>query len=235
MQNILHLIYPAQCLICDARVERDFALCGPCRRETPFLAGLMCDSCAAPLPGTSDRAEHCDACLLDPPPWAQGRAALQYGGMARRLVLALKHGDRTDLAKPAARWLVRAADDLLQGDPLLTPVPLHRWRLLKRRYNQSALIAREMARLADCDLCPDLLTRPKRTPSLDHLSRDERRAVLDGAITPHPRRSAKGRHVVIVDDVMTSGATLRAATHAAFDAGAAKVSVAILARVVKEA
>ena len=237
MQTLVQMVYPPRCLSCGGLVDSDFGLCGACWRETPFIAGLACDLCGVPLPGQSDRAEHCDECLRVPRGWAHGRAALLYRGMGRRLVLALKHGDRHDIARPAARWMARAARDLNREGLLLLPVPLHRHRHLARRYNQSALLAEAMAEALGADWCPDALERRQATPSLDGRSREERFAVLDGVIGLCGDRAARlaGRPVMIVDDVMTTGATLEAATTACHAAGAKEVFISVLARVAKDA
>ncbi|MEH6772621.1 MAG: double zinc ribbon domain-containing protein, partial [Cereibacter changlensis] len=119
LQAALHLLYPPQCLTCDALVTTDFGLCGPCWRETPFITGLVCDLCGTPLPGEDPgHAVHCDDCLTLARPWARGRAALLYKDNGRRIVLALKHGDRLDLATPAAGWLRQAAAPILATDML---------------------------------------------------------------------------------------------------------------------
>lgn len=236
MQTLVQMVYPPRCLSCGGLVDSDFGLCGMCWRETPFIAGLACDLCGVPLPGQSDRAEQCDDCIRLPRPWAHGRAALLYKGMGRRLVLALKHGDRHDIARPAARWMARAARDLNRDGLLLLPIPLHHHRHLARRYNQSALLAEAMADELGTRWCPDALERRHATPSLDGRSRDERFAVLDGVIgVRHDRMDLLAdRAVMIVDDVMTSGATLAAATEACHAAGATEVFTCVLARVAKE-
>lgn len=239
LQSALHLLYPPRCLSCGALVDADFALCGPCRAETGFISGLVCDQCGTPLPGEAAPGErvHCDDCLAHPHPWARGRAALRYEGRARRLILAFKHGDRTDLARPLADWLSRAAHPLCGPDTLVAPVPLHWRRLMARRYNQSALLALGVARALGAEACPDLLVRIRATPSLDGLDRGARGRALDGAIAPHRRQGARarGRAVLLIDDVLTSGATLSAAAAAAHAAGAARVDVAVLARVARDA
>lgn len=237
MQSALRLIYPPRCLSCDAQVTSDFGLCGACWRDTPFITGLVCDKCGTPLPGEDGGVpELCDDCLTIARPWDRGRAALIYRDNGRRLVLALKHGDRHDLVFPAAGWMARAAAPILLPDMLVAPVPLHWLRLLRRGFNQSALLSKALARQIGAEHCPDLLIRTRRTPSQDGRDRDTRFANLDAALAPHPRRAsrAEGRHVLLIDDVMTSGATLAAATEACLRAGAATVSVAVLARVVKE-
>ena len=246
MQDVLRFVYPPQCLTCEEQVTTDFGLCGACWRDTPFITGLVCDLCGTPLPGEEEEGGpgvHCDDCMGLARPWVQGRAALLYAGNARRLVLALKHGDRLDLARPAAAWLHRAARPMLsragksgEAAMIVAPVPLHWTRLLRRRYNQSALLSGALARLARLDHCPDLLVRPRATRSQDGRDREARYENVAGALRVHPRRRARlmGARVLIVDDVMTSGATLAAAAEACLDAGAAEVRVLALARVTKD-
>lgn len=238
LQAALHLIYPPRCLSCDALVTTDFGLCGHCWRETPFISGLVCDRCGTPLPGQdSGQPEYCDDCLTIARPWNRGRAALLYRDNARRMVLQLKHGDRLDLAGPVAGWLLRAVQPILEPGMLVAPVPLHWMRLFQRRYNQSALVSARLARNAGLDHCPDLLIRRRATPSQEGRDRMGRFANLDGALALHPRRAGrvKGRHVLLIDDVMTSGATFAAAAEACLAGGATAVSVAALARVAKDA
>jgi ComF family protein len=242
MQSVIRAIYPAQCVACEAQTEAEHGLCPACWRETQFIHGAICDSCGVPLmvdgrPGPAEGALRCDDCMTLARPWAQGRAALVYAGVGRKLVLGLKHGDRTDLVPPVAAWMVRAAGDMLAGATVVVPVPLHWSRLLRRRYNQAALLGQQVARLTDLAQCPDALIRTRRTKPLEGISRDARFAALDGAIAVRPGQVGRiaGGRVVLVDDVMTSGATLAACADALVTAGAEKVCILVLARVAKDA
>jgi len=238
MQSAMKLVFPPSCLACGELVETEFALCGRCWRETRFITGLVCDTCGVPLPGEdAGTTEHCDDCMTIARPWERGRAALIYRDTGRRLVLALKHGDRLDIARPAANWMVRAAAAIATPDALVVPIPAHRFRLLKRRYNQAAMLAGCVARRMGLQSCPDALIRHTMTRVQDGMTRDERFANMAGAIRAHPRRTTlmQGRPVLLVDDVMTSGATFAAATEACLEAGATKVDVLALARVAKDA
>ncbi|WP_333828884.1 ComF family protein [Pararhodobacter sp.] len=230
----LRLVYPPQCLTCDAAVGEEGTLCPSCWGETPFIAGLVCDKCGIPLPGQDEgEVVLCDDCHRIARPWGRGRAALLYGDKARQIVLGIKYYDRHDTALPAGRWLARAAAPLIRADTLVAPVPLHWWRLFRRRYNQSALLSAALARTAGLDHCPDLLIRNRHTGTQDGRTREGRFANLSRAISVHPRRAGllAGRHVLLVDDVMTSGATLAAAAEACFSQGADAVDVVALARV----
>lgn len=237
MQSALQLIYPSQCLTCDAHVASDFGLCGTCWRDTPFISGLACDKCGVPLHGTTTEAGVlCDDCMTIVRPWSQGRAAMLYKDNARHLVLALKHGDRLDLVRPAAGWLAKAGADLFRPDMLVAPIPLHWMRLLKRRYNQSALLGGALAKQTGLSFCPDLLVRPRRTKTQDGMGRDARFQNMAGAIQAHPKRKHRmaGRPVLLIDDVMTSGATLAAAAEACLASHASEVCILTLARVAKD-
>ncbi len=233
----LHSIFPPRCICCGNAVGTDFGLCGDCWRETGFITGLVCETCGTPLPGEADQATLCDECLTHPRPWDRGRAALRYNGSGRRMVLALKHGDRLDLARPLGGWMARAATPLIEPGLIVAPIPLHRLRLLKRQYNQSALLSRIVAQTHGVQHIPDLFQRIRATPSQEGRSREERQENLTDALRVNPRRAAalRGQAVLIVDDVMTSGATFAAATAAAHAAGAAKVHIVALARVAKDA
>lgn len=229
-------IFPDQCLNCDALVDSTNALCGTCWSQTGFISGLVCDACGIEMIGAGDGTDICDDCLRKERSWRRGRAVFRYEGVGRRLVLGLKHGDRAELAKPAAGWMLQAATPILAPGAVVIPVPIHRTRLLRRRYNQSALLGRHIATSGALEFWPDALVRTRRTPKQDGLSFAERYANLEAAISCSPvwQHRMAGAEVLLVDDVMTSGATLDAAARACYASGAHQVSVIVLARVVMD-
>lgn len=244
----LDALYPPVCVACGAEAASAGGLCGPCFRETPFLSGAVCDRCGAPVSGGSGavlsdaapfgaaEAACCESCLHAPPAWGRGRAAALYEGPARRAVLALKHGDRHEVAPAAARWMARGGAALLDGPALIAPVPLHWTRLARRRFNQSAELARALAARLErrADLALDLLVRARRTPSQEGRDRGGRIANVAGAfrVSRRWRGRVAGRRVVLIDDVMTTGATLSACVEA-LRAEGAEADALVLCRVAR--
>lgn len=233
---IVNAIYPPRCLACPQPTDAPHGLCAACWRETYFIAGTTCLRCGLPLVGeaAADREEDlCDGCRRHPPAWDRGAAAVIYAGAGRRVVLALKHGDRLDMAGPLAGWMAAAGRERLAEAEVIAPVPLHWRRLLKRRYNQSAELARHLARRAGKPLAVDLIARRRFTTPQEHMGHAARAANQAGAFALDPRRAEAiaGRSVLLIDDVLTSGATLSACAEAVRAAGAARVDVLVLARV----
>jgi len=236
--GLLDLILPPRCLGCGVVVQAHGNLCAECWRSLTFLGPPCCRLCGYPLPHALPEAPLCGACAAEPPSYDRARAALRYDDHSRGLILAFKHADRTDTAPTFGRWLTRAGAELLTDAELLAPVPLHRWRLLKRGYNQAAILARALAGESGLTLVPDLLQRVRATPSQQGLSG---RARLDnvtaGAFRIHAwhARRVAGRRVLLVDDVLTTGATVGACARVLRRAGAAQIDVLTLARVVRDA
>ncbi|MEI9989787.1 MAG: ComF family protein [Rhizomicrobium sp.] len=233
---VLDLVYPPLCIGCRAQVAEPGALCAACWRNIRFLDGPMCAACGVPFDFDPGGDTLCAACHAHPPAYDRARAIMRYDEASRGPILALKHGDRLDLLPAFARWLDRGGRALLDEADVLVPVPLHPSRLWTRRYNQSAELARSLARLAGkpCDVLA--LTRGRATPSQGAMrSAKARRRNMLGAfkVSPRLKSAIAARNVLLVDDVLTTGATVDACARALKRAGAAKVLVLALARVVR--
>jgi ComF family protein len=197
-----------------------------------FLSDPVCDGCGTPF--EYDPGARCAACQAKPRAFARARAACLYDEHSRALILQLKHADRPEIGGLFARWLNRAAADLLAECDAIAPIPLHRSRLFKRRYNQAAEIARPLSRISGVPYLPDALVRRRPTASQGGKSAQARlRNVAAAFAAPYPER-VKGKRILLIDDVLTTGATAQGCVRALLAAGAVSVDLAVVARV-KEA
>jgi ComF family protein len=231
----LDALLPPRCLACGGSVDRQGGLCPGCWGGLSFIVAPFCACCGLPFEFAVEGESLCGACAAEPPPYGRARAVLVYDDGSRPLVLGFKHGDRTHAARSFGLWLARAGAELLADADLLVPVPLHRWRLFRRRYNQAALLALSVGRQAGIRVVPDLLVRRRATASQGGLDRASRKRNVTGAF--RLRRGAEpvvaGRRLLLVDDVLTTGATLTECAKILRRAGAARVDVLTLARVVR--
>lgn len=234
-RTVLDAVLPPRCLSCGTVVAGDGALCPPCWGRLAFIGAPHCARCGLPFAFEVAPDALCGDCVRHEPVFGQARAALRYDDASRPLVLAFKHGDGTHAAPALGRWMAQAAGDLARDAELIVPVPLHRLRLFRRRYNQSALLARAVARLVDRPAAAGMLVRRRRTPSQGGLSRSGRIANVRGAFAIAGGRAPelRDRKVLLVDDVMTTGATLSECARVLRRAGAARVDLLTLARVVR--
>ena len=228
------LLWPPACMACGEDVSDPYGLCAECWGDLRLCSGAMCIRCAHPLPEGYGGDGQCGECGDRRHPWGRARAATLYGGTSRQLVLSLKHGDRADIARPMAAWMRRAGADLLARADLAVPVPLHWSRRLKRRMNQSAELSRRIAKEARIAHGPGVLRRIRPTETQKGRSFEQRRRNVAGAFAVPSPGAVAGRRVVLVDDVMTTGATLGAAARALRVAGARRVDVLVFARVTRE-
>ncbi len=200
-----------------------------------FLNGAGCRQCALPLERDLGDASICGACAAHPPLWDAARAAIEYDDASRKPILDLKRAGRREGLTTFATWMALAGRDLLQDTDLIVPVPLHYRRLASRGFNQSAWLAASLSRRSGVPYCVDALVRHKPTPSQGGLSARERRLNVRGAFSVRPARRdrVEGRHILLVDDVYTTGSTLNACTRALKKADPSHISVLVLSRVVR--
>lgn len=231
----LDALLPPRCLSCGVAVDRQGTICAGCWSELAFLSEPMCAACGYPFEYELGPGTLCGACAHTLPAFDRARAVLGYDEISRGLVLGLKHGDRTHEAPAFGALLARAGTELLREADLIVPVPLHWRRLFARRYNQSALLAQAVGKASGVPVAVDALVRRRATPSLGHMSPSARRRALRGAFAVRAQRrdAVRGRRIVLIDDVLTTGATGEACARVLKRAGAASVDLLVFARVVR--
>lgn len=233
--TVLDAVLPPRCMACGTLVGENGALCAACWSELSFITEPQCLQCGYPFEIDFGEPIRCGACLARPPAVDRARAAVAYDDPARAMIIAFKHGDRTDLGPGLARWLERVARPLFEDADVIVPVPLHRRRLWNRRYNQASILALALSRRAQVPVAPELLSRKRDTRSQGHLSPSARRRNIEGAfrVEARHRPALKGRRVLLVDDVHTTGITLEVCARTLKRAGAAAVDAVTLARVLR--
>ena len=229
----LDILLPGRCLRCGGIVAEAGALCPKCWDSMTFIAAPHCNQCGTPFEIELAPGALCGACMADPPVYRHARAVFRYDDASKPLLLRFKHGDRTSAAPSFARWLARAGAELLADTDLIVPVPLHRWRLWRRRYNQAALLAQALAKIAQVPCLPDALDRVRATPSQGTLGRARRRRNVQGAFRLGRSDRVTGRRILLIDDVLTTGATVDECARVLIRGGAAAVDVLTVARVVQ--
>ncbi len=232
-----NMVIPPVCLACDAHVGDQGSLCPQCWGEMLFIEKPYCAVTGAPFGFDIGEGSLSADAIANPPVFARARAVAQYDAVARKLVHGLKFSDRTDLAPWMAQWMVRAGGELLNDRPVIVGVPLHGRRMFFRRFNQSAELARHIAKISENRYTPQILQRIRATRQQVGLRAKERLANVRGAfwVPPDQKINIKGRRILLVDDVLTTGATLNAASRALLRAGAQSVDCLTFARVAPDA
>jgi len=229
----LDIALPTLCVACREPVAGE-GVCAGCWAKLSFIAPPLCPRLGIPFVYDPGPGLLSMEAIADPPAYQRARAAVRYDDVARTLVHALKYQDRTDLAPAMGRWMARAGEELLSQADVLVPVPLHWRRGWSRRYNQSGALARVLEKQTNVPVARNALKRIRPTQQQIGLSRSQRAANVQGAfkVLPDSAHEIQGRRVVLVDDVLTSGATTDACARALLRARAAQVDVLVFARVV---
>ncbi|MEJ8475746.1 ComF family protein [Roseibium sp. H3510] len=233
---MLDLVLPPRCLACQARVATPGNLCGRCWQGMAYLAAPVCARYGTPFSHDLGEGGLSARAIMDPPVFDKASAVATYQGIARSLVLSLKFNRRRDLAEPMGSWMAQAGRELIMPETLVIPVPLHRFRLWQRRFNQSADLARVVAREAGLDWDPMLLQRARRTRQQVGLDSSARQTNVRGAFKLRNgwENQVHGRPVLLIDDVLTTGSTVAACTKVLRKAGAVSVDVLTFAVAVNE-
>lgn len=233
LRRLRELLVPSVCLGCDNRVEQQGGLCPKCWNRLHFIEKPYCEVLGTAFSHDQGKGAISPLAIADPPPFDRLRSAVSYGDLARSLVTGLKFADRADLAPWMARWMLVAGRELIGDSDIIAAVPLHRTRLLTRRYNQSAELARAVAGASGIKFAPAALVRHKRTGSQVGLSASQRERNVQGAfrVPQTARPLIEEKRILLVDDVYTSGATAKACCRELLRAGAGAVDVLTFARV----
>jgi ComF family protein len=234
-RTVLDAVLPPRCLKCGDILAAVQGLCPDCWRKLTWLAAPCCACCGQPFPFEAGEGALCGACLQKPPAYDRARAVFRYDDASRDLIIGLKHADRTESVPALAGWMSRAGTTLLESTELIVPVPLHWTRLATRRFNQAALLAQAVGRMAALPVLSQALIRRRATRSQGHLGRLARFRNVKGAIAVAERQAGAvaNRRILLVDDVVTTGATVESAAKALLSAGARNVDVLALAKVVR--
>ncbi|MCB9996448.1 MAG: ComF family protein [Rhodospirillales bacterium] len=233
--TVVDAILPPRCLVTGDIVDRQGTVSPAAWRDLRFIAAPLCACCGIPFEFEVSGESRCAKCLSDPPPYQSARAALVYDEASRGMILKFKHGDQTHAALAFVPWLQRAGADMLAQADVIVPVPLHRFRLIQRRYNQAALIGQALSRASGIPDLPLALQRVKATRSQGHMGYKARKKNVKGAFRMAPRfaEEIKGKTVILIDDVYTTGATAGECAKALLAGGASAVHILAVARVVK--
>lgn len=231
----LDALLPPQCLSCGALAHEPGALCASCWEQVSYISDPHCYRCGFPFEVSDfSRPEEtlCGGCSSKAPAFHRARSVLVYDDASRNLILRFKHADRTEGAPAFARWMARTGAGLIAEADVIVPVPLHRWRLFSRRYNQSALLSAHLADQTDTEFAPSLLVRHRNTQTQGGLDRRGRTRNVQGAFFMGRGPDVAGKRVLLIDDVLTTGATVSECAKVLKRAGAADVDVLTLARVI---
>lgn len=235
VNQAVDVILPPRCVITGDFVEQQGMVSPKAWSALDFISNPQCRCCGIPFDFEVEDETLCTGCLDKRPVYKTARAAVKYNDTSRKLILGFKHADKTYAVKAFTPWMKRAGETMLAEADFIAPVPLHRWRLVQRRYNQAAMIAYSLSDSEDIDCLPDLLLRVRATPSQGFLNAKERIRNVSRAFTlnRHYKAQIKNKKIVLVDDVYTTGATVNECTKVLMRAGAAEVNVLTLARVVR--
>lgn len=234
--NTVDIIYPPQCLSCRKLVGQKGNLCSDCWEGIHFLSDPQCDQCGIPFEFETGKEMLCGNCITKEPPYKKARSVFKYDDASRSLITGFKYSDKLHISDHFAKWMLRVGKEFIDEADIIVPVPLHRVRLFMRRYNQAALLSKSLGNNSGLNVCNDMLVRSKNTRPQAGLLFKQRALNVRGAFKINPKYTSYivGKNIILVDDVMTTGATIEACAKVLKKAGAASVNVLTVGRTVKE-
>ena len=229
-------VLPPRCVISGKLVDRQGMIAPQIWADMDFITDPQCEKCGIPFGFEAEAGTQCALCLDRPPPFTSARAALKYNDASRDLILGFKHADQTHAVVAFMPWLEKSGAGMLKDADYIIPVPLHRWRLLMRRYNQAAIMAHKLSEKTKIPRLADAIKRTRSTKSQGHLKPLERHKNVKRAfeIAPKHIEKLRGKTVILIDDVYTTGATVKECTKTLLKSGAKDVHILTLARVVRD-
>ena len=231
LNRILNIFFPPACPVCRQYTYDPGTLCSECWNKINFITPPFCDKCSNPIDNGSDHTAICANCLSKPPPYNKTRALLYYDEFSKPIITQLKYYDKTYIAKYSANWLYSRYKDIIDSVDILTSVPLHKKRLSKRRYNQSALIAKHLSKESkSVQFIPDALIRKKNSIPQTQLTFKQRIVNLNNSFALNTKRNIVGKKICIIDDVITTGTTIYQCSKLLVEGGAKEVNVIALAK-----
>lgn len=235
LQRAVNAIYPPQCLSCREIVSEEGNMCSQCWEGATFIADPICHKCGIPFELNVAQETWCGDCMQCSPKYNKARAVFVYDDNSQRLISKFKYSDKTSASPYLARWMLRVGSGMLHDCDFVAPVPLHRNRLIYRRYNQAALLCKSIEQQTSKTTVVDLLKRVKNTPSQARLTTNQRKINVSGAFSLNEKYSdyVVGKNILLVDDVMTTGATIEACAKILLQAGADKINILTIARTTK--
>ena len=233
LNRFVDIILPPRCFSCKKLVTKHHTLCAECFEKINFISEPFCEKCGLPFPYDIEGETICGECIRKTPIFEKALSIVHYDDGSKKLILSFKHGDVTDVVPAFTNWIIQHAKEFIDTTDIIVPVPIHRIRLLKRRYNQSALISNALGIKIKKHSVPDLMIRTKNTPPQGHKGIISRKKNIRGAFSINPKylKHVEGKKVLLIDDVYTTGATINECTKTLLKAKAKSVKVLTIARV----
>ncbi|WP_341816992.1 ComF family protein [Wolbachia endosymbiont (group A) of Agelastica alni] len=231
LKKATNLIFPNVCVSCECIIDENLNLCSECNKKINFLTKHYCNVCGVVI---SDNIYTCGKCIINPPTFKVLRSVFAYDQHSKNMIINFKFFDNLNYVKIYAKWIYQANQDTFQNAEVIIPIPLHKMRLFKRKYNQAALLAKELSKLSNLSYTPFAIKRLRHTTPQAGLSLKQREKNLKKAFSISNKKIIENKIVILVDDVVTTGATVRSCSQEILNSGAKEVRVLSLARTVND-